>query len=143
VNHRDTKKATPCAKTRHIVKTSPPVFLHSSPPLNLTLYKLQCFSVGLTTQKCPFPWGICIPCNTRSFSRSQTPTKTVVHWTSKPQLTNCGWEKMFLKSSIAWAEAYLPTKWHRDPSNHLATWAENGGLYPFGGGAAGSPFNAM
>jgi len=27
--------------------------------------------------------------------------------------------------SVAWAEAYLRTKWHLDPSSRLATWTEN------------------
>jgi len=42
--------------------------------------------------------------------------------------------------------AYLPTKWHLDPSSHVATTdmgQKLGGLCPFGGGGAGSPSNAM
>jgi len=41
---------------------------------------------------------------------------------------------------VAWAEANLRTKWHLDPSSHLATtdmgrnWR---GLCPFGGGELG------
>jgi len=37
-------------------------------------------------------------------------------------------------NNMAWAEAYLPTKWHLDPSNRLAaimTQAENWGCAPF------------
>jgi len=44
------------------------------------------------------------------------------------------------------AEAYLPTKWHLDPSIYLDT-AEMvrklGALPPFGGGGDGSPSNTM
>jgi len=37
--------------------------------------------------------------------------------------------------NVAWAEAYLRTKWHLDPSSCLASTdrAENWGLCPFGG----------
>jgi len=37
-----------------------------------------------------------------------------------------------LTHNVAWAEAYLPTKWHLDPSSHLTKqiWAENWGLRP-------------
>jgi len=40
---------------------------------------------------------------------------------------------------VAWAEIYLRTKWHLDPSNHLATidmGQKVGVLCPFPGGAA-------
>jgi len=30
-----------------------------------------------------------------------------------------GWVPIY--PNVAWAEAYLPTKWHHDPSSHLAT----------------------
>jgi len=35
-------------------------------------------------------------------------------------------------NKVAWAEAYLRTKWHLDPSNRLATktWGENCGSAP-------------
>jgi len=33
---------------------------------------------------------------------------------------------------VAWAETYLRTKWHLDPSSRLA---KNWGLCPFGGGS--------
>jgi len=39
-----------------------------------------------------------------------------------------------IKHNVAWAEAYLRTKWHLDPSSRLfghKTWAENWGLCPF------------
>ena len=47
--------------------------------------------------------------------------------------------------NVAWAEAYLPTKWHLDPSSRLATTdmgRKLGGAVPLIGGA-GSPSNAM
>ena len=35
----------------------------------------------------------------------------------------CGgsWVPIYTMSNVAWAEAYLRTKWHLDPSNRLAT----------------------
>jgi len=33
----------------------------------------------------------------------------------------------FVVYNGAWAEAYLRTKWHLDPSSRLATWAGNSG----------------
>jgi len=45
-------------------------------------------------------------------------------------------------NTVAWAEAYLRTKWHLNPSSHLI-WAENWGLCSLGGGGAGSPSNTM
>jgi len=51
-----------------------------------------------------------------------------------------------IEHNVAWVEAYLPTKWHLDPSNHLASpqqiWAENWGCAPLGRGA-GSLSNTM
>ena len=51
---------------------------------------------------------------------------------------------------MAWAEAYLRTKWHLDPSSNLATvqlstWTENRGscCAPFLGRGAGCPFDTM
>ena len=46
---------------------------------------------------------------------------------------------------MAWAEAYLRTKWHLDPSSHLATtdMGRKGWAVPLGGGGAGSPSNIM
>ena len=48
-----------------------------------------------------------------------------------------GWVPIYIK--VAWAEAYVYTKWHLDASSRLATikWAENWGLCPlfFGGGS--------
>jgi len=37
--------------------------------------------------------------------------------------------------NVAWAEVYLPTKWHLDPSSRLATtdMGQNLGLYPIFG----------
>jgi len=52
-------------------------------------------------------------------------------------------------NSIAWAKAYLSTKWHLDPSNRLATldmaWKVGWGLLcPFRGeGVVGSPSNTV
>jgi len=45
--------------------------------------------------------------------------------------------------SVAWAEAYLPSKWHLDPSSRLATtdMGQKWGICPFG--AAESPSNTM
>jgi len=51
----------------------------------------------------------------------------------------CSWVR--IQHNVARAEAYLPTKWHLDPSSHLATTDMSrklGGLCPFGGGGAGS-----
>ena len=45
-----------------------------------------------------------------------------------------------IKNKVAWAEAYLHTKWHLSPSSRLAT-TNTGGLCPFRGGRAGSPSN--
>jgi len=50
--------------------------------------------------------------------------------------------------NVTWAEAYLPTMWHCDPSIRSATidmgWKEGGGCCAhFGGGDAGSPSNTM
>jgi len=42
----------------------------------------------------------------------------------------------------AWAEAYLPTKWHIDPST-TDMGRKLGALSPFGGGGDGSPYNAV
>ena len=42
--------------------------------------------------------------------------------------------------NVAWAKAYLPTKWHLDPSRHLATTDTGRKLV---GGAAGSPSNSV
>jgi len=41
-----------------------------------------------------------------------------------------------IEHKVAWAEAYVHTKWHLSPSNRLATTdiGENWGLCPFGGG---------
>jgi len=44
-------------------------------------------------------------------------------------------------TQVAWAEAYLHTKWHLNPSNHNRYGPKNGGLCPFVGGGAGSPCN--
>ena len=46
---------------------------------------------------------------------------------------------------MAWAEAYLRTKWHLDQSSHLATTDMGRKLegVPFGGGAGRSPSNTM
>jgi len=54
-----------------------------------------------------------------------------------------GWEGVAgsPSNSVAWAEAYLPTKWHLDPSSHLSTTGMGqklGAPPPFGGGGAGS-----
>ena len=52
-----------------------------------------------------------------------------------PHLTQC-----------RWAEAYLRTKWHLDPSSRLATIGMGrklGDPPPFGGGGAASPPNTM
>jgi len=41
---------------------------------------------------------------------------------------------------VAWAEAYLHTKWHLDPSSRLATidmGRKFGSMLPFGGGELG------
>ena len=50
------------------------------------------------------------------------------------------------KKIVSWADAYLRTKWHLDPSSRLVT-ADIGhkmeGLCPFGEGAAASPSNTM
>jgi len=46
--------------------------------------------------------------------------------------------------TVAWAEAYLHTKYHLDPSSRLATiimCRKLGGSAPFWGGGAGSPSN--
>jgi len=51
-----------------------------------------------------------------------------------------------LGKGVAWAEAYLPTKWHLDPSKHLATTdmgRKLGAPHPFGGWEAGSPSKTM
>jgi len=49
------------------------------------------------------------------------------------------------KHNVAWAEAYLPAKWHLDPSSRLATidmGRKLGGCAPFSwGGGAGFPSN--
>jgi len=48
-------------------------------------------------------------------------------------------------TNVAWDEAYVRTKWHLDPSSHLATTdmgQKLGGLCPFGG-EGGSPSNTM
>jgi len=39
------------------------------------------------------------------------------------------------RNNVAWAEAYLCTKWHLDTSSHLATtdMFQNWGLCPLGG----------
>jgi len=47
-----------------------------------------------------------------------------------------------MKHNAAWAEAYLCTKWHLDPSSRLATTKHGpkiGGCAPFLGRGAGSP----
>ena len=48
-------------------------------------------------------------------------------------------------TQVAWAEAYLPTKWHLDPSSHLATTHMGrklgGWAVPLWGGGAGFPSN--
>jgi len=46
--------------------------------------------------------------------------------------------------NVAWAEAYLRTKWHLDPSSRLATtdMGQKLGLCPFFGGARSS-YNTM
>ena len=44
----------------YIVKIGPPVFCTGHPfsfTQSLKYYALQCFSIGQTPQKCPFPWG--------------------------------------------------------------------------------------
>jgi len=55
-----------------------------------------------------------------------------------------------IQHKVAWAEAYLHTKWHLDSYCHIAIWsqriwAENcgRGLCPFRGGGAGSPSNTL
>jgi len=43
-------------------------------------------------------------------------------------------------TQVAWAEIYLSTKWHLDPSSHLATTdmgRKLGGLCPFAEGGLG------
>jgi len=47
-------------------------------------------------------------------------------------------------NTVVWAEAYLRTKWHIDPTSHLAsTWAENWGRCAPWVGGSGSPSNTM
>ena len=49
-------------------------------------------------------------------------------------------------NTVAWAEAYLHTKWHLSPSSHLATMdigPKLEGLSPFRRGGAGFPSNTM
>ena len=49
-------------------------------------------------------------------------------------------------NAVAWAEAYLHTKWHFNPSSRLATTdmgRKLGAVSPFLGGGAGSPSNTM
>jgi len=51
-----------------------------------------------------------------------------------------------IERNVAWAETYLPSKRHLDPSSHLATIDMSrklGGLCPFWGGGAGSSSNTM
>jgi len=47
-----------------------------------------------------------------------------------------------IKHNVAWAEAYLPTKWHLDPSNRLATIHQSHGQDRTNSGpiAYGKPF---
>ena len=52
-------------------------------------------------------------------------------------------------NTVAWADAYLHTKWHLSPSRHLTTThmdrisLKKGGTVPFRGGGAGTPSNTM
>jgi len=52
---------------------------------------------------------------------------------------------LFASTLLNWAEAYLHTKWHLDPSSHLATTDvdQKLGAHPFWGRGAGSPSNTM
>jgi len=51
-----------------------------------------------------------------------------------------------MQHNATWAEAYLRTKWHLDPSSRLATrdmGRKLGGSALFWGGGTGSPSNTM
>jgi len=51
-----------------------------------------------------------------------------------------------MQQNVTWVEAYLPTKWHLDPSSRLATRDMDrklGDVSLFWAGVAGSPSNAM
>jgi len=50
------------------------------------------------------------------------------------------WSWVPIQHNVAWAEAYVPTKWHLDPSRHEL---KIGRLSPFGGGGAGSLSNTV
>ena len=63
-----------------------------------------------------------------------------------PPFWRGGWVP--IEHKVAWAEAYLHTKWHHSPSCRLANghnghWPKIGCLCPFRGGGAGSPSNTM
>ena len=77
--------AETCRRTYRSLKLVHPFFCtaHSFYPVPKS-YALQCFSVGQTPQKCPFPWGAST-CNTCSldppYSATQHP-KLHVNWFS-------------------------------------------------------------
>jgi len=66
------------------------------------------------------------------------------NWGLCPLLGRGSWVPIW--HSVTWVEAYLPAKWHLDPSSHLATTdiaRKLGAPLPSGDGGAGSPSNIM
>jgi len=114
---------------------------------------------GWKTGGCAPVGGAATPPNTTSpWPRfTSVPSGILTHPAVSPQQT---WAKNWLgavplfprswvpiEHKVALAEAYLHTKWHLNPSSHLAT-TDMGrkleeGLGPVGGGGAGSPSNTM
>jgi len=103
----------------------------------------------------PFGMGAGSPCNTMWPGPRPTfvPSGILIHPAvcHNKQAENCGLCPVLRRgagspsNTVAWVEAYLHTKWHLDPSSHLATtyMGRNWGLCPFGGGGPGSPSNTV
>ena len=81
-------KTRPCTETCHMtyrsLRSVHPFFLQSAPfyPTPKS-YALQCFSLGKTPQKCPFPLGeFAPPCNTSSLYPPDSASKLHLNWFS-------------------------------------------------------------